>query len=314
MIKFIHKALVFGLLSAPLLSSECLGADSVSPVEWPVHNPGLLLDTSEAAALALSTDAPSDLDGSFGILEMQNTAEQAELARVQRVNQELVEAVTYRNAAAVRSLIEQGAQLDAAVVVPLPQELAAKFVSGWPQYYLAKEEGLTPIMLAALLDDLEMMRLLVELGANPHLRTQRNKSFAIQFAARHNNVSAMQLLLGVTLDSDAARMRLDVNLAAQSMTLYRDGSVLIYSDISSGKPAKPTPTGRFVVTDKWKNWISTIYKVKMPWFLRLSCSEVGLHAGRLPGYPASSGCIRLPSGTAKELFSLVPIGTEVVIF
>ena len=55
------------------------------------------------------------------------------------------------------------------------------------------------------------------------------------------------------------------------------------------------------------------HNASMPFFLRLSCSTVGLHAGVLPGYPASHGCVRLPSEVAKKLFQIIPRGTTVVI-
>jgi lipoprotein-anchoring transpeptidase ErfK/SrfK len=51
----------------------------------------------------------------------------------------------------------------------------------------------------------------------------------------------------------------------------------------------------------------------MPFYLRLSCRDFGLHAGHLPGYPASHGCIRLRNKDAAEFFKQVPVGAKVVI-
>jgi hypothetical protein len=56
-----------------------------------------------------------------------------------------------------------------------------------------------------------------------------------------------------------------------------------------------------------------LYPAEMPFFLRLSCGDFGLHMGRLPGYPASHGCIRLPEKSARRLYASVPIGTLVEI-
>lgn len=67
------------------------------------------------------------------------------------------------------------------------------------------------------------------------------------------------------------------------------------------------------MTNKYKMWKSSLYHAKMPYFLRLSCGDFGLHAGNLPGYPASHGCIRLPADKAQELFTLIPEGTLVEI-
>jgi hypothetical protein len=68
-----------------------------------------------------------------------------------------------------------------------------------------------------------------------------------------------------------------------------------------------------VVTDKKTFHISNLYHAKMPFFMRLSCKDFGMHEGELPGYPASHGCIRLPGDSARKLFKEVPIGTLVTI-
>ena len=57
--------------------------------------------------------------------------------------------------------------------------------------------------------------------------------------------------------------------------------------ISTGREDKPTPPGNYLVTDKIKLELSTLYKVRMPYFLRLSFSEYGIHYGYNPGHPAS---------------------------
>jgi len=51
----------------------------------------------------------------------------------------------------------------------------------------------------------------------------------------------------------------------------------------------------------------------MPYFMRLNCRDFGMHAGVVASYPASHGCIRLPSGVARRLFSEIPVGTVVMI-
>jgi lipoprotein-anchoring transpeptidase ErfK/SrfK len=95
--------------------------------------------------------------------------------------------------------------------------------------------------------------------------------------------------------------------------VWKDGAIVLTTEISSGRASKPTPPGDYLVTDKYRDWKSTIYPARMPYFMRLSCGNFGLHAGSLPGYPASHGCVRLPAENAKKLFALLPIGTEVVI-
>jgi lipoprotein-anchoring transpeptidase ErfK/SrfK len=53
--------------------------------------------------------------------------------------------------------------------------------------------------------------------------------------------------------------------------------------------------------------------VEMPYFMRLSCLDFGMHAGVVPNYPASHGCIRLPGDAARKFFSEIPIGTLVTV-
>ena len=108
--------------------------------------------------------------------------------------------------------------------------------------------------------------------------------------------------------------------------------------MTTGKPEHDTPTGHFTVIAKDQDHKSNLYGVlldsngyvigyaqagnpvpagavydsaDMPYYLRISDDGVGLHAGYLPGYPASHGCIRLPKAFAKLLFSSVPVGTPV---
>ena len=108
-------------------------------------------------------------------------------------------------------------------------------------------------------------------------------------------------------------MRIEVDLDAQTAQLFVDDVAEEAVPISSGRKGYPTPKGEFVVTNKHRHWTSTIYGAAMPYYLRLSCRAFGLHAGHLPGYPASHGCIRLNKKDAKNLFERVPVGTLVVI-
>lgn len=109
------------------------------------------------------------------------------------------------------------------------------------------------------------------------------------------------------------KLRVQISLGAQRASLIRDGVSIYSTDISSGRTGFSTPTGEFVVTDKHAAHMSTIYKASMPFFMRLNCRDFGMHQGQLPGYPASHGCIRLPSGAATRLFKEVPVGTLVSI-
>jgi len=104
-----------------------------------------------------------------------------------------------------------------------------------------------------------------------------------------------------------------VDVSAQKATYYELGEIVFSTPVSTGREDKSTREGVYHVTKKHKYWVSTIYDVPMPYFLRLNDGDVGLHAGYLPGYPASHGCIRLPKSAAMHLFEIVSVGTPVVI-
>ena len=105
-----------------------------------------------------------------------------------------------------------------------------------------------------------------------------------------------------------------VSLSAQRMTVYDATGPIIRSPISSGKAGHRTPTGVFSVLQKNRHHVSNIYSgAPMPFMQRLTWSGIALHAGVLPGYPASAGCIRLPHTTAAQLFALSKLGMRVVV-
>ena len=105
-----------------------------------------------------------------------------------------------------------------------------------------------------------------------------------------------------------------VSLPDQVLYVYRNGVRIANSTVSSGKSGKTTPTGVFTVLQKKVRHTSTIYKgAQMPHMQRLTWSGIALHAGHLPGYPASAGCVRMPIDFAAKLYSVTGIGTTVII-
>ena len=108
--------------------------------------------------------------------------------------------------------------------------------------------------------------------------------------------------------------RVVVSLSDQLAFLYRGDTLVAVSTISSGTPKNPTPTGIFPVLDKKKMHRSIKYdNAPMPFMQRIDKYGVALHAGHLPGHPASHGCVRLPSAFAAKLFTVTTIGTPVLI-
>jgi hypothetical protein len=109
-------------------------------------------------------------------------------------------------------------------------------------------------------------------------------------------------------------MLLVVNLTTQRAVLFRNGVPIGATTISTGRPGYRTPTGAFAILQKHVEHYSSKYdNAPMPYMQRLTWYGVALHAGQLPGYPASHGCVRLPAGFAKLLYAITRLGMTVVV-
>src|SRR6478752_3621452 len=109
-------------------------------------------------------------------------------------------------------------------------------------------------------------------------------------------------------------MAVIVSLTEQRAYVYRNGILIGVSTVSTGKPGHETPTGVFTILQKDKDHHSSLYNdAPMPWMQRLTWDGIALHAGKLPGYPASHGCVRLPDEFAKKLFAVTDFGITVII-
>jgi lipoprotein-anchoring transpeptidase ErfK/SrfK len=134
------------------------------------------------------------------------------------------------------------------------------------------------------------------------------------------------------------RTTVRIDLSAQRAYLYRAGNQIAATRISTGRDGYDTPVGRFRVTQKSRHHRSSIYGdyvrgghvvkanvdvrkhsrppgsrflgAPMPYFMRFQ-GAVGMHAGNVPWYPASHGCVRLPPRMARAFFHHVSIGTPV---
>lgn len=108
--------------------------------------------------------------------------------------------------------------------------------------------------------------------------------------------------------------RVVISLGDQLAFLYRGDNLVAVAAISTGIEGRNTPTGIFTVLDKKPFYRSKKYdNAPMPWMQRIDQYGIALHGGYNPGYPASHGCIRLPVGFAKKLYSVTDLGTEVYI-
>ena len=131
-----------------------------------------------------------------------------------------------------------------------------------------------------------------------------------------------------------------IDLTTQRAYLYRGRTLVLESVASTGREGYATPTGKFRIIEKDVDHRSTLYGeyvqngmvivpgvdvrkqprppgttfegAPMPYFLRI-VGGVGMHAGQVPRYPASHGCIRLPNWKAKRFYAEARIGTPVII-
>src|SRR5512133_3055069 len=96
--------------------------------------------------------------------------------------------------------------------------------------------------------------------------------------------------------------------------VYRNGIRIARSSVSTGRPGHRTPTGVFTILEKEVHHTSSIYKgAEMPWMERLTWTGIAMHAGDLPGYPDSHGCVRLPLEFSKLLYTVTTKGGTVII-
>ncbi|MCA1199484.1 L,D-transpeptidase family protein [Sphingomonas sp. R647] len=105
-----------------------------------------------------------------------------------------------------------------------------------------------------------------------------------------------------------------ISIPGQVAYVYRDGVLIAASTVSTGKPGKTTPAGDFTILQKRVHHRSNLYSnAPMPFMQRLTWDGIALHAGALPGYPASHGCIRFPREFARRLFGITALGTAVSV-
>jgi lipoprotein-anchoring transpeptidase ErfK/SrfK len=142
-------------------------------------------------------------------------------------------------------------------------------------------------------------------------------------------------------DSVPGKPSVKIKLTEQKAYFYKGGQLVGISQLSTGREGTGTPTGSFKIIQKDKDHVSNLYGdyvdsadnvvmanvdvnkdpkppgtrfkgAPMPYFMRV-VGGVGLHAGYLPGYPASHGCIRMPEFMAENFFRSVATGTPVAI-
>jgi len=162
---------------------------------------------------------------------------------------------------------------------------------------------------------------------------------AVDLIKKQSPLAVNQALLAKISPDD---VHVIVSLPKQRAYLMTGEEIVIDSPISSGKRGHTSPGGSMHVLEKDPNHHSSLYGdfvdvsgrvvragvsmhidaapsgthfqgAAMKWFMRLTGDGVGMHVGILPGYPASHGCIRMPSDGAKLFYDHVKVGTPVEV-
>jgi lipoprotein-anchoring transpeptidase ErfK/SrfK len=181
---------------------------------------------------------------------------------------------------------------------------------------------------------------LAHLGDAPAQRVSTTPKKASELIKKQSPPKVIpRVLKRVTPDN----VSLHVSLGKQRAYLKVGDEVAIDSPVSTGKRAGMTPKGSFTILEMdadhrssiYGNFVSrktgavvrggvstkidsapsgTVFRgAPMKWFMRMTWQGVGMHAGHLPGYPASHGCIRLPEEIAKMIYERVRLGTPVTV-
>ena len=301
-------------LPAPCANGDTLGAYALQSRDWKIVEAVLPRESGslewDASSRALLDEALRARDAKrVQMLLTRHTQAPTPEGRAQPL---LAYALAGNDLSLAKFLLECGADPNAPLATPAEKEFLELIPAKTVRHYLSSEPGMTPLMLAAGLGNKDAVELLLEKGASRNAATKsKHKLVPLYFAAWANAADCLQVLLGNAPKPED--LRIEISLASQKASLIRSGVPVFTTGISSGRSGYSTPAGQFVVTDKRHNHISSIYKVKMPFFMRLSCKDFGLHQGHVPNYPASHGCIRLPTAAARKLFQDVPIGTLVTI-
>jgi hypothetical protein len=105
-----------------------------------------------------------------------------------------------------------------------------------------------------------------------------------------------------------------VSIPQQRAYIYRANTLIGVTTVSTGMAGHRTPTGRYPILEKRRTHFSSIYNnAPMPFMQRLTMGGIALHAGVIPGYPASHGCVRLPLAMARNLFGVTQVRSVVHI-
>jgi lipoprotein-anchoring transpeptidase ErfK/SrfK len=138
-------------------------------------------------------------------------------------------------------------------------------------------------------------------AASQRPRVRRHQAKKIDAAAKESTKPQGPLIIAISIEK-------------QSLKIYDANGFFAETPISTGMRGRPTPMGVFSIIQKHKFHHSNIYSnAPMPYMQRITWSGVAMHAGVLPGYPASHGCIRMPMAFAVKMWNWTKMGARVVV-
>jgi lipoprotein-anchoring transpeptidase ErfK/SrfK len=164
--------------------------------------------------------------------------------------------------------------------------------------------GAAPHAEAALYDSQDSEPGLYRSASNTHGHRQK----AQQHSGKKNAVEKE------TAAKPQGPLIVAVSISHQQVKIYDANGFFAEAPVSTGMAGHSTPTGVFSVIQKHKLHHSNIYSgAPMPFMQRITWSGVALHAGVLPGYPASHGCIRMPTGFAVKMWNWTKMGARIIV-
>lgn len=135
----------------------------------------------------------------------------------------------------------------------------------------------------------------------------------VQLAADSADLDAGEFVWRPEL-APAGNVEIVVSIPQQRAYIYRANRLIGVTTVSTGMRGHRTPTGRFPIIEKRRTHFSNLYNnAPMPFMQRLTMGGIALHAGQIPGYAASHGCVRLPYEMARNLFGTTQVRTLVHI-
>jgi hypothetical protein len=148
----------------------------------------------------------------------------------------------------------------------------------------------------------------------PHYRSWSGEHAPFRHKHQHGHVNSELTKKAEPQAAPKGPLQIIISVADQQISLYDNGALIARSSVSTGVQGHPTPLGVFSVISKERWHRSNIYSgAPMPYMQRITWSGIALHAGVVPGHPASHGCIRLTNDFAVRLWHLTKRGTRVII-